>query len=80
MYASIGRKQTELDRLNAEYDKLLGVVSQIVSGEIHPSRVSVDLAARNWAVAAVNPPPAATADDAAQQPPTGETEQPGQPG
>lgn len=55
MYAAIGRKQTELDNLNVEYDRLLAVLSQVSSGEVVSARVSVDLSARTWAVAAVEP-------------------------
>ena len=58
MFAAIGRKQTELDDLNANYDQLLSVLAQVALGEIIPDRVSVDLVARTWAVAAVVPAPA----------------------
>lgn len=55
MFASIGRKQTELDSLNANYDQLLAVLAKVASGEVIPTRVSVDLQARTWAVAGVEP-------------------------
>lgn len=54
-FAAIGRKQVELDSLNTEYDRLLEVLKQVASGQIDPGRVSVDTAARTWAVAV--PPP-----------------------
>jgi len=52
MYAAIGRKQTELDRLNENYDQLLFILAQVASGQITVDRVSVDVGARTWAVAA----------------------------
>lgn len=51
LYAALGRKQDALDNLNDEYNRLLAVLGQVASGEIAPTRVSVDLAARSWAVA-----------------------------
>ena len=65
MFASIGRKQVELDTLNANYDQLLAVLAQVASGQVIPARVSVDLQARTWAVAAVEPS-AAPADATVQ--------------
>ena len=50
LYEIIGRKQADLEALNTEYDKLLGVLSQVISGEIEAQRVSVDLQARSWSV------------------------------
>ena len=50
LYESIGRKQADLDNLNAEYDRLLAVFGQVASGEVARERVSVDLAARSWKV------------------------------
>ncbi len=67
MYESIGRKQTELDRLNAEYDRLLSIAAQIASGEISQDRVRIDLAARAWTVVALPGDVAAPAADPAQQ-------------
>ena len=48
--AIIGRKQVELENLNLEYNRLLMVLGQVVSGEVEKDRVSVDLAARSWKV------------------------------
>ena len=39
-----------LDQLQANYDALLRIASQVASGEIHAARLSVDLQARTWAV------------------------------
>lgn len=50
LYETIGRKQADLEALNTEYDKLLGVLSQVISGEIEAERVCVDLQARSWNV------------------------------
>ena len=59
-FAAIGRKQTDLDQLNSNYDQLLFVLAQVASGQIAPERVSVDIAARTWAVS-VPPAPAESA-------------------
>lgn len=50
LYAVIGRKQSELDALNVEYDSLLAVLSAVADGSIATARVSVDLKARSWAI------------------------------
>jgi len=50
MYALVGRKQTEFDNLNIEYNRLLSVLHEVALGQIQPSRLSVDLQARSWAV------------------------------
>lgn len=50
LHEMLGRKQFDLENLSAEYDRLLAVLGQVVSGEIAPERVSVDLTARNWKV------------------------------
>lgn len=52
MFAAIGRKQTELDTLNSEYDRLLSLLSQVISGEVPADRVSVNLHGRSWEIAA----------------------------
>lgn len=51
--AIIGRKQVELENLNTEYDRVLLLLSKVVSGEIASADVAVDLAARSWSY---NPP------------------------
>ena len=51
MFAAIGRKQHELDVLNSEYDRLLALLGQVISGETMADRVSVDLQHRSWAIA-----------------------------
>ena len=50
MFALYGRKQLELDNLNDQYDRLLTVLSGVVSGEISSDLVTFDLQARKWAV------------------------------
>jgi hypothetical protein len=49
--AALGRKHLELEQLNRNYDQLLVLLANVVSGEIGPARVTVDLAARTWALA-----------------------------
>ena len=48
----LGRKTAELDNLNAEYDRLLDLLFNVVHGKIDPKRVTVDLAKRTWAFCA----------------------------
>lgn len=50
LYAAVGRKQLELDALNAEYDRLLMALSAVANGAIAPADVSVDLKGRSWAI------------------------------
>ena len=50
MFAAIGRKQTELDNLHVEYNRLLSVLGSIAAGDVSADRVRVDLVARTWAV------------------------------
>lgn len=57
LYEMLGRKQAELEGLNIEYNRLLAVLGQVVSGEIERGRVLVDLAARTWTVGAKEPEP-----------------------
>lgn len=61
MFAAVGRKQVELDKLNVEYTNLLAALDRVVKGEVHPSTVKVDMAARSWQI---GPP------QAPQEPPT----------
>jgi hypothetical protein len=56
IFAHIGKKQIELDntreafaQINTEYDRLLELLSKVVSGEIPSEQVAVDLAGRRWA-------------------------------
>ena len=50
MYAVIGRKQTELDNLNVEYDRLLFILAQVLSGQLAADKVTVDIPGRRWTV------------------------------
>lgn len=59
MYAIYGRKQVELDNLTEQYDRLLTLLSGVVSGTIDPKLVTVDLAERRWVVVAVAADPTA---------------------
>ncbi len=54
LYEKIGRLQSDLDAMNANYDQLLVVLANVEIGAIDPSRVKVNLAARSWEVAAAS--------------------------
>lgn len=56
MFSAIGKKQVELDNLNAEYDRLLAVLAQVALAQISIDRVTVDLAARTWTVQSIAEP------------------------
>lgn len=51
LYAKIGRQQVLLEAQDAAYGQLLGVLAGVVSGQVDPSRVLVNLTARTWALA-----------------------------
>lgn len=46
--AAVGRKQVAFEKLDAEYSKLLQVLAGVVSGDIHASRVLVNLTDRTY--------------------------------
>lgn len=50
LFASIGRKQTQIELDVGEYNNLLLVLSKVVSGEIPKEDVVVDLQTRSWKV------------------------------
>ena len=52
--AALGRKQLELDNLNANYNHLLALVQWLATGEVAPERVHVDLATRTWKLDALD--------------------------
>lgn len=52
LYAALGRKALELEHLHAEYDRLLALLAGVLTGEIAPQRVRVDLEGRRWALEA----------------------------
>ena len=56
VYEMLGRKTADFEALNAQYDQLLLLLSRVLSGEICPERVSVDLANRSWACVAAEVP------------------------
>ncbi len=51
LYAKIGRMQVLLETQDAAYTQLLGVLAGVVGGDIHPSRVLVNLTNRGWTLA-----------------------------
>lgn len=65
VYASLGRKQIELDALNVQYDNLLAVFAKVGNGEIDAKRVSVDLAARSWHLIPENVAPICIVEESA---------------
>ena len=50
VYAALGRKTLELEQMHAEYDRLLALLAGVLTGEIAPQRVRVDLKGRCWAL------------------------------
>jgi hypothetical protein len=62
LYADLGRKQERIEQLDAAFDQLLRITAQLLSGEIEPSRVMIDLTNRAWIVAPMgqSPPMPAT--------------------
>ena len=48
LYAALGRKQFDLEQLHGEYDRLLRLLGEIVTGQIDATRVHVDLDRRQW--------------------------------
>ena len=57
LFASIGRKQTQIELDMGEYNNLLLVLSKVVSGDIPKEDVIVDLKGRSWKI---EPRPAKT--------------------
>ena len=51
-YAALGRKTLELEQMHAEYDRLLALLAGVLTGEIAPQCVRVDLRGRCWALEA----------------------------
>ena len=52
LFEMLGRKQVELEQLNENYDAVLQLLAQVVSGEVDRRRVLVNLTERTWARAA----------------------------
>jgi hypothetical protein len=51
LYAKIGRLQTANDELSQNYDLLLGLLANVVTGKCDATRVLVNLTERSWTVA-----------------------------
>ena len=62
MYEKIGRLQSALEEENARYNQTLGLFAGVLSGDIAPERVMIDLTNRIWTCAALgqSPPMPAT--------------------
>lgn len=56
LFASIGRKQTQIELDHVEYNNLLVLLSRVVSGQIAKESVVVDLDGRAWKVVPVVEP------------------------
>lgn len=50
LFASIGRKQTQIELDAIEYNNLLFVLSKVASGEVQKEDVIVDLKNRSWKI------------------------------
>lgn len=59
LYAALGRKQLAFESLNAEYDRLLVLLSSVVTGIVPRETVTVDLERRSWALTPATPVAAA---------------------
>jgi hypothetical protein len=46
-----------LANLDTEYDRLLALLGEVITGAIEPGRVIVNTLARTWEVRPVDPPP-----------------------
>lgn len=55
LYELLGRKQADLEALHREYDRVLALLSHVLSGDVHGSRVRVDLAGRRWEIVGTCP-------------------------
>jgi hypothetical protein len=51
VFEALGRKQFQLESLDKEYTRLMELLAGVVSGSIEPSRVTVNLTDRRWALA-----------------------------
>lgn len=63
LYELIGRKQAVIEQQDAAYTHLLNVLAAVEAGAIDPSRLRVDLNARQWKVA---PPEVAQAEQSTE--------------
>ena len=50
LFDTIGRKQVEIETLNANYDFVLGTLAGVISGKVAASRVLVNLTDRSMTV------------------------------
>jgi hypothetical protein len=51
LYEKVGRLQVAHEQLDAEYTRLLGLLAQVVAGDVDPARLLVDLTNRTWTLA-----------------------------
>lgn len=50
LFASIGRKQTQIELDAGEYNNLLLLLSKVISGDVPKEDVVVDLKTRSWKI------------------------------
>lgn len=50
LYEMLGRKQAQLEDLDAEYTKVIGLLVRLRSGELLVADLAVDQTARSWSV------------------------------
>jgi hypothetical protein len=50
LYEKVGRQQVLIESQDAAYTALIRLLAQVVSGEVARDRVTVNLAARTWAI------------------------------
>lgn len=68
-HEEIGKLYCEVQRLLAEYQKLLGIVQCIKAGEIQAEQIEVDLANSKWAIKTTeNQPDVAIAENTNPEP------------
>lgn len=56
LYALVGRKQVELEKMSVEYGNLLTVLNKVLSGEFKNNEVTVDMVNKGWAYTPIQSP------------------------
>lgn len=51
LYEALGRKQAQIEHLDAQYGHLLAHFAKVINGEIETERVLINLTARSWSIA-----------------------------
>jgi hypothetical protein len=58
LLATLGRKQIDLEKLQERYNATVLELSRVASGEVDPSRLTVNLADGSWSRSALPEPDA----------------------